>query len=144
MIDPANRDVWLHRVLFVALALVFLFFRLLPMGTTPAESCAPDAGWCRAMDWLAHMPGPDLLLCIIFAWTMRRPDYLPTLLIAAAVLMMQVVIDTNPQWFDTAAERSDARLLALCFILGITSCAPSRADVGTARHRRFCAAARCR
>ncbi|MBV2264887.1 MAG: ABC transporter permease [Thauera sp.] len=43
------------------------------------------------------------------------------LLIAAAVLMMQVVIDTHPQWFDTAAERSDARLLALCFILGITS-----------------------
>ena len=43
------------------------------------------------------------------------------LLIAAAVLMMQVVIATNPQWFDTAAERSDARLLALCFILGITS-----------------------
>ena len=43
------------------------------------------------------------------------------LLIAAAVLMMQVIIDTNPQWFDTAAERSDARLLALCFILGITS-----------------------
>jgi peptide/nickel transport system permease protein len=43
------------------------------------------------------------------------------LLIAAAVLMMQVVIDTNPQWFDTAAQRSDARLLALCFILGVTS-----------------------
>lgn len=43
------------------------------------------------------------------------------LLIAAAVLMMQVVIDTNPHWFETAAERSDARLLALCFILGITS-----------------------
>ena len=43
------------------------------------------------------------------------------LLIAAAVLMMQVVIDTHPHWFDTAAERSDARLLALCLILGITS-----------------------
>jgi peptide/nickel transport system permease protein len=43
------------------------------------------------------------------------------LLIAAAVLMMQVVIDTNPQWFATAAERADLRLLALCFILGITS-----------------------
>ncbi|MDD2873779.1 MAG: ABC transporter permease [Azoarcus sp.] len=43
------------------------------------------------------------------------------LLIAAAVLMMQVVIDTHPDWFETAAERSDARLLALCFILGITS-----------------------
>lgn len=43
------------------------------------------------------------------------------LLIAAAVLMMQVVIDTHPEWFSTAAERSDARLLALCLILGITS-----------------------
>ncbi|MCL2525028.1 MAG: ABC transporter permease [Betaproteobacteria bacterium] len=43
------------------------------------------------------------------------------LLIAAAVLMMQVIIDTHPQWFATAAERADLRLLALCFILGITS-----------------------
>jgi peptide/nickel transport system permease protein len=36
------------------------------------------------------------------------------LLIAAAVLMMQVVIDTHPEWFATAAERADVRLLALC------------------------------
>ncbi|MGB0127563.1 MAG: ABC transporter permease [Rhodocyclaceae bacterium] len=43
------------------------------------------------------------------------------LLIAAAVLMMQVVIDTHPEWFATAAERADARLLALCLILGVTS-----------------------
>jgi peptide/nickel transport system permease protein len=43
------------------------------------------------------------------------------LLIAAAVLMMQVVIDTHPDWFATSAERADARLLALCAILGVTS-----------------------
>jgi peptide/nickel transport system permease protein len=43
------------------------------------------------------------------------------LLIAAAVLMMQVVIDTHPEWFATSAERADARLIALCAILGITS-----------------------
>lgn len=43
------------------------------------------------------------------------------LLIAASVLMMQVMIDTHPQWFSTAAERADVRLLALCFILGMTS-----------------------
>lgn len=43
------------------------------------------------------------------------------LLIAASVLMMQVVIDMHPEWFATAAERADARLLALCAILGITS-----------------------
>ena len=43
------------------------------------------------------------------------------LLIAAAVLMMQVIIDTHTGWFATTAERADARLLALCFILGMTS-----------------------
>lgn len=43
------------------------------------------------------------------------------LLIAASVLMIQVVIDTHPQWFSTAAERADLRLLALCFIMGVTS-----------------------
>ena len=43
------------------------------------------------------------------------------LLIAAAVLMIQVVIDAHPQWFATSAERADVRLLALCFILGVTS-----------------------
>ncbi|OQA33099.1 MAG: Glutathione transport system permease protein GsiD [Betaproteobacteria bacterium ADurb.Bin341] len=43
------------------------------------------------------------------------------LLIAAAVLMIQVVIDTHPDWFASAVERADLRLLALCFILGLTS-----------------------
>jgi peptide/nickel transport system permease protein len=43
------------------------------------------------------------------------------LLIAAAVLMMQVVIDRNADWFVTAAQRADFRLLILCAILGLTS-----------------------
>jgi peptide/nickel transport system permease protein len=43
------------------------------------------------------------------------------LLIAAAVLMMQVVIDRNADWFATAAQRADLRLLVLCAILGLTS-----------------------
>jgi peptide/nickel transport system permease protein len=43
------------------------------------------------------------------------------LLIAAAVLMMQVTIETHPQWFDTAASRADLRLVFLCMILGMTS-----------------------
>jgi peptide/nickel transport system permease protein len=43
------------------------------------------------------------------------------LLIAAAVLMMQVTIETHPQWFDTSASRADLRLVFLCLILGVTS-----------------------
>ncbi len=43
------------------------------------------------------------------------------LLIAAAILSIQVLIANHPGWFDTDAERADLRLLALCGILGITS-----------------------
>jgi len=43
------------------------------------------------------------------------------LLIAAAVLMIQVFLDQHAEWFGTAAQRADMRLLALCAILGLTS-----------------------
>jgi peptide/nickel transport system permease protein len=43
------------------------------------------------------------------------------LLIAAAVLMIQVYIDTHPAMFATSAERADARLVSLCAILGVTT-----------------------
>jgi peptide/nickel transport system permease protein len=43
------------------------------------------------------------------------------LLIAAAVLALQVYIETHPDMFPTAAQRADFRLLWLCIILGITS-----------------------
>ncbi len=43
------------------------------------------------------------------------------LLIAAAVLIMQVHIDKNPELFPTTAQRADFRLLLLCVILGLTT-----------------------
>ncbi len=43
------------------------------------------------------------------------------LLIAAAVLMLQVYIANHPELFETDAARADLRLLFLCVILGITS-----------------------
>lgn len=43
------------------------------------------------------------------------------LLIAAAVLVMQTMIMNNPDWFETATERADIRLLVLVLILGLTS-----------------------
>ena len=43
------------------------------------------------------------------------------LLIAAAVLLTQVIMENNPQWFSTTQERSDVRLIFLVLILGITS-----------------------
>lgn len=43
------------------------------------------------------------------------------LLIAAAVLILQVYMNNNPEQFETIAERADMRLLFLCIILGVTS-----------------------
>ena len=43
------------------------------------------------------------------------------LLIAAAVLMLQVYMNNHPESFVTIAERADMRLLFLCIILGVTS-----------------------
>ncbi len=60
----------------------------------------------------------DDVIQYIYTTLNSIPD---VLLIAAAVLMMQVFIDTHPTWFSSAAERADARLLALCLIMGITS-----------------------
>jgi peptide/nickel transport system permease protein len=68
------------------------------------------------------------------------------LLIAAAVLMMRVVIDSHPQWFTTTAERADVRLLALCLILGVTSwtglCRLLRAEALKLRELEYVQAAR--
>lgn len=43
------------------------------------------------------------------------------LLITASVLSMQTYIANHPQQFATLAQSADARLLALCLILGVTS-----------------------
>jgi len=43
------------------------------------------------------------------------------LLIASAVLLLQVFMARNPELFDSLAARADMRLLFLCLILGVTS-----------------------
>lgn len=78
-IHSLRNAVWFRRALFVALSAFVLFFRLLPLGST-------------AGSW----PGPDLLLCLIFAWTMRRPDYLPVWLIAGVVLVEDFMLLRPP------------------------------------------------
>lgn len=79
MVDPLRTALWLYRGLFVVLALVLLFLKLLPLGSLAGT-----------------LPGPDLLLCLIFAWVIRRPDYLPVLLIAAIVLLEDFLLMRPP------------------------------------------------
>ena len=68
------------------------------------------------------------------------------LLITASVLSLQTYISNHPQTFATLAETADARLLALCLILGVTSwtslCRLLRAEVLKLREIDFVLAAR--
>ncbi len=58
---------------FLALSFLVIFARLLPL----------DAGPGR-------LPGPDLIVCLAFAWVLRRPSYVPVLLIAFVMLLMDI------------------------------------------------------
>lgn len=66
MVDPKTTRRLYHYAIFVAIELVTMFLRLLPV--SPTEH---------------GIPGPDLMIACVFAWLMRRPDYVPALLIAA-------------------------------------------------------------
>ncbi|WP_149141341.1 rod shape-determining protein MreD [Gemmobacter caeruleus] len=79
MVDPLRRDVLVHRGLYVLMALALLFLRLLPLG-----------------NGANGLPGPDLLLCVTLCWLLRRPDYLPALLIAAVFLLEDLLLLRPP------------------------------------------------
>lgn len=68
------------------------------------------------------------------------------LLIAAAVLMLNVYLDNNADQYNSLLERADMRLLFLCMILGITSwtglCRYLRAESLKLREMDYIAAAR--
>lgn len=68
------------------------------------------------------------------------------LLIAASVLMMQVYMDTHPEYFETVASRADSRLVMLCLILGLTGwatlCRFLRAETLKLRELEYIQAAR--
>lgn len=79
MADAVVSRHWVYRGLFVALAALTLFLRLLPIGGSAGS-----------------FPGPDLLLCLMLAWVTRRPDHLPVLLIAGVVLVEDLMLMRPP------------------------------------------------
>jgi len=70
MIDPQTSRRIAHRGLYLGLVALVMFLRLLPINP------------------MSHgLPGPDLTLALTIAWVLRRPDYVPALLIAAVFLL---------------------------------------------------------
>ncbi|WP_373356053.1 rod shape-determining protein MreD [Pseudoroseicyclus sp. CXY001] len=78
MSTPVSR-VWIGRGLFLCLALVLIFLRLLPLNTLP-KSWAP----------------PDLLLAFTLLWAARRPDLMPAALVAIVFFTADIVFQRPP------------------------------------------------
>ena len=64
MVDPRSARRLGHYAIFAAIAALTTFLRLLPVNQAPGR-----------------IPGPDLMVAFTFVWLMRRPDYVPALLI---------------------------------------------------------------
>jgi rod shape-determining protein MreD len=79
MVEQSSLHIWAQRVIFAALCLTVIFWRLLPLDTLPR-------GWA----------GPDLITALAFAWVLRRPEYAPPLLIALLVLLADLLFQRPP------------------------------------------------
>ena len=77
-VAPAH-TVWSKRATFLALVLLICFFHLLPLDFGP-----------RAWGW------PDLIAAFAFAWSVRRPEYVPPVLLAAALLLADLLLQRPP------------------------------------------------
>lgn len=79
MADREATFLWTMRALYVGLSLVMVYLHLLPLDTVPR-------GWA----------GPDLVLALTFAWVLRRPEYVPPLLIALVLLLCDLLFHRPP------------------------------------------------
>lgn len=79
MAERRTPGIWAMRLVFTGLCLGLIFLHLLPLDTLPR-------GWA----------GPDLMLALTCAWVIRRPDFVPVLLIAAIFLLADLLYQMPP------------------------------------------------
>lgn len=109
MNDQSPALLWAMRLAFVLLAFVILFFHLLPLDTQPIGLFTPDLlplentapAEARLEQLLRHEEprrwiAPDLILSFAFAWSLRRPEYVPALLLAFVFLFADLLLQRPP------------------------------------------------
>lgn len=79
MAERSPAKLWFMRLAYVFLATLILFAHLLPLETTPQR-----------------FAGPDVLVALTFAWALRRPQYVPMLLIALVMLLADLLLQRPP------------------------------------------------
>ncbi|MEM6375697.1 MAG: rod shape-determining protein MreD [Pseudomonadota bacterium] len=79
MAESKNSHTWIMRGFYGTLVIGILFFQLMPLQTVPRI-------WA----------GPDLILALTLAWVLRRPDYVPPLLVAIFILLADLLLHRPP------------------------------------------------
>jgi rod shape-determining protein MreD len=76
---PSER-IWIYRTIFTTLSVFVILTNLIPLQTTP-----------QAWPW------PNILLLIIFCWSLREPNFVPVPLVAV-ILLLQDLLLHRPTW----------------------------------------------
>lgn len=79
MADVPTTRVWLGRLIFILIALGLIFIQLLPLNTQPTIWAAPNWG-----------------LAVTLVWVARRPEYAPTIVIAATFFTADLLFQRPP------------------------------------------------
>ncbi len=79
MADRVALHLWFMRFVWLGLCLAMIFLHLLPLDSTPK-------GWAA----------PELTLALTFAWALRRPEYVPPLMIALVFLLADLLFQRPP------------------------------------------------
>ncbi|MEM6578057.1 MAG: rod shape-determining protein MreD [Pseudomonadota bacterium] len=79
MAERDHASLWTMRAIFATLMVAILFFQLMPINTVPRI-------WA----------GPDLMLALTLAWVLRRPEYVPPLLVAGLFLLADLLLHRPP------------------------------------------------
>jgi rod shape-determining protein MreD len=72
VIDPVTRHIWTYRLIYLALGLLVIAYKLMPLGL--GES---------------GIPAPDILLALTLAWLMRQPAVVPM----GAIILLFLLAD---------------------------------------------------
>ncbi|WP_299946884.1 rod shape-determining protein MreD [uncultured Ruegeria sp.] len=77
--DRSTSYLWAKRGLYVALSVLVMFLHLLPLDTKPDR-----------------LPFPDILVALTYAWVLRRPEYVPILMIAIIMFTADLLLQRPP------------------------------------------------
>ena len=94
---PSER-IWIYRIIFIAVAIFLILINLMPLQTTPQR-------------W----PWPNILLLVIFCWSLREPNFVPVPIIITVLLLQDFLLHRPPGLF------SGLSVLILIWIKAITT-----------------------